>query len=138
MEGYVVFSQRRSDLGRAGSQLYEGTQVLPSKAAAVSRAAKTSVAGQEDTGRGSAAIRLLSTQDRWVFQAGMALRGLWLMCPPMTFLPHCLQTGLREMALPHVPGKEYPSIGQLVGPRGECLALGRTSRRLTGQGLGAA
>lgn len=68
----------------------------------------------------------------------LALRGLWLMCHPTTFLPHCLWTGLREMALPHVPGKEHPSIGQLVGPRGECPALGRTSCRLTGQGLGAA
>lgn len=75
-------------------------------------------------------------RNRWIFQAGTALRGLWLMCPPKTFLPHSLWTGLGEMALPHVPGKENPSIGQLVGPRGECLTLGRTSCRLTSQGPG--
>lgn len=70
MEGYVVFSQRRSGLGRAGSQLYEGTRMPPSKADAVSRAARTSVAGQEEMGWGSAAIWLLPSQDRRLFQAG--------------------------------------------------------------------
>lgn len=128
MEGYVVFPHRR-----VGSQRCKGIRMLPSKANAVSFAAKTSVLVRRRCDGVLLPSGRCQVRNRWIFQAGTALRGLWFMCPLKTFLPHSLWTGHFPVVSERwpLPMSRERSIHQSMGPRGECLALGRASHRLT-------